>query len=406
MNILIPNATSPRNNGDQAILHGLLSLLQREYSDASITIHSSDPELYVGALVGQVKPHIYFWSVFEKTTTIVRIFRVAQVVLNYILVYIRSSSYLGAQRVIQLITDYKNADLIVFTGGGYLRTDKGITQSLNLLMLLFHFALAKRFSARKIVAPMSFGPFAHKWQERLSAKILQGFDIVAAREDVSHVLLQEYGVSNLILSSDHALLLKPSSVTSLENKNSRTIGFTIRSCSTDTSKKEEFEQAVYGALRQFAQLENVVIQPIIQVDGINDHAFDVVMTESIATKLKVNSVNVLPVKKISGVQDALSTYDALELLVGMRMHSNILAAIVGVPFVAISYEHKTDGIAKTLGMSQYVIPCKEVEKETLFNLILVAFRRRQELRKKLISKTKTIQELELNRWHHIFQNHA
>ncbi len=44
--ILIPNATSPKNIGDLAMLVSLIDLINKSIDNAYITVHSTDPSLH------------------------------------------------------------------------------------------------------------------------------------------------------------------------------------------------------------------------------------------------------------------------------------------------------------------------------------------------------------------------
>ena len=46
VNILVPNATSPKNIGDQAMLEVLMKLVKAAFKNASISLHSTDPNLH------------------------------------------------------------------------------------------------------------------------------------------------------------------------------------------------------------------------------------------------------------------------------------------------------------------------------------------------------------------------
>ena len=83
------------------------------------------------------------------------------------------------------------------------------------------------------------------------------------------------------------------------------------------------------------------------------------------------------------------------------MHSNILAALSGTPFVAISYEYKTEGIAELLGVKEYSIPCNKIDGGGLFELLERAYQSRGELSKKLTARISQIQKEEADRWHEI-----
>jgi polysaccharide pyruvyl transferase WcaK-like protein len=63
---------------------------------------------------------------------------------------------------------------------------------------------------------------------------------------------------------------------------------------------------------------------------------------------------------------------------------------VGTPFVAISYEHKTEGIAKQLGMESNVVNCKNVDAKQLASLLVSSSRNLEAMRKNLRIKVATI----------------
>ena len=52
-------------------------------------------------------------------------------------------------------------------------------------------------------------------------------------------------------------------------------------------------------------------------------------------------------------------------VVGMRYHSNIFAAKMGVPFVSVSYEQKMDGFMENAGLGEYCIKINDLSFEKL-----------------------------------------
>ncbi len=55
----------------------------------------------------------------------------------------------------------------------------------------------------------------------------------------------------------------------------------------------------------------------------------------------------------------------LYAVVGMRYHSNIFSAKMGVPFVSIAYEQKMSGFMKKASLEKYCIPIKELSLDLL-----------------------------------------
>lgn len=399
MKILIPNATSPKNIGDLVILEGLKSTLGNQII---LTIQSTDPNLFKKTFLNKASHTLYSWSVFKNKNALIRIKRVLELLYCYLTVkYIKRTIFISKE-LNRLINDYKSADLILFVGGGYLRSQTGISQTLNLLMTLLQFKFAKLTNAKKIVAPISFGPFAYKWQEKYSANTLKGFNIVAAREKYSYEILKSYRINNLILSSDTSFLLDFKKKINKSDNKKFVLGFTIRKWLRPNLQKH-FESEFVKAIVSFSKSTGAVIQPIVQVDAPEYGDFDYKLTEEIAKNIKKKGIIVSPIKKVNDLKKSIEIYGKINLLLGMRMHSNILAAMQGTPFVAISYEYKTEGIAKDLGVEEYCIKVEDVLEKRLFDLIMKAHKNRTYLEKIIFSSIAKINRTEYSRWNTILK---
>ena len=55
----------------------------------------------------------------------------------------------------------------------------------------------------------------------------------------------------------------------------------------------------------------------------------------------------------------------LYAVVGMRYHSNIFSAKMGIPFVSISYEQKMKGFMEKMGLDNYCIPIENLSLKQL-----------------------------------------
>ena len=403
LKILIPNATSPLNLGDQVMLKELLKLLKSTHGNGEITIHSTDPHLYKQNAQYRVDHTLYSWAVFSNKNPLVRAMRMYKLFLEYILNRINFNKIIFDKKLHKLINDYKRADLIVYVGNGYVRSQKGIKQALNLFMLLVLFEFSRFSNRKKIAAPMSFGPFAYSWQEKIAGLFLNHLNIVSAREEISYKRMQKNNIKNIILSSDHALFLKRKSLK--KKRNARfVLGFTIRKWFGE-KRQSELEDKIVNGLAAFSKLNDLLLQPIIQVDAPEYGDNDVDIMKEIVIKLKLNGCKVLPVKNASDLKNAITIYSEIDLLLGMRMHSNIIAATQGTPFVALSYEHKTEGITKQLGMEEYSINCEVINEDNLVALLTKAHQNKSILRKIITSRVSNIQNKEQERWSKILKEY-
>lgn len=398
--ILIPNATGPTNIGDHAMLQVLLDLIEASsLNKKKIVIHTKNPELYEKSFRYELSPSIYQYVVLDNRSPLVQGHRIAKVFIYLLAIKIGYMPLVEARKsdaLVKLMQDYTSASVIIFTGGGYLRSRGGLKQSLNLLLQLLPFVVAKIVGSRVIVAPNSFGPFAYNWQLKLTARSLNGCDVVAVREEKSYQLLKSRGVKNLLLLSDLALLIKKSKNHYKKNK---TVGFTIRNWLRDRTQQDKLENSYAQALMRLSKRTSATIQPIIQVAS-TDFPFED-DKESVQRVYNLFHDSDVPVSipiKIKSVSHAAKVYGSLDLLLGMRMHSNILAAVQGTPFVAISYEHKTEGIAKQIAMEKYCISCKKVNEDSLYRLLVSAYRNRSQISNRLKATVESLRVDDMSQW--------
>lgn len=401
LNILIPNATGMTNIGDQAMLVKLIDIIRNEYPKSKFTIHSSLPELYDRKFAHKIDHTLYSWAVFSNTSALSRISKLAELLIKYLCIKTGIGNEWGNPQLNKLIRDYKTADIIFFVGGGYFRSKPGFTQTLNALMQLSMVEFSKLYNQPKVFAPISFGPFAYAWLERISAMSLKNIHLVSVRENFSYKKLYPYHLNQLVESTDHALLLNKASKNTKKNKNF-TVGFTIRKW-LEKDKQANFESSFTDALIKFSKQHHIVVQPIIQVDAPEYGDFDYQLTQEVVSKLQVNQIKVNPIFRPKNLDQAIQMYSTLDLLLGMRMHSNILAATQHVPFIAIAYEYKTIGISQYLHIDKYSVWCDQVTSNKLLKLLQDIYTNYDDVRAKLITRLSKVQAEENLKWNSIMK---
>ncbi len=390
MNYLIPNGTSLKNIGDQAILMSLVGLIRSTDKNGKIVLHSTDADLYDSQEFKHVFETLYSYAVLTKKDFFTRIVRLSTVVIFYFLFRFklhRFLSFLKSHPLYQTYLDYISADVIIGAGGGYLRSKTGFTQTLNFLMQIFMLHVSTVLGKRKLVAPISFGPFAYVWQEKLAAETLAQFDLVAIRESVSYELLKKYRLTNMVKSCDLAMLL-PKKVRN--SKIAPTIGFTIINWYPQKDQQKQLEKVYAQALEKLTKHTKLIIQPIIQVaNPVFKTENDTNTTHQVCKLLIKKGVQVKTPIMLKNLSHAQTIYGNLTLLLGMRMHSNILAAISGVPFVAVAYEHKTVGVARALKITNY-LDVENINAPLLYKKLKNAYTNQYSIKKSLIQQIDSI----------------
>lgn len=391
MRILLPNVTSPRNIGDQAMLEVLLDLIRQVHPEADIILHISEPELFSPQPGVTVRTNVYSWMMFPRTDIFSRFRRTADCICLYVARRC-GWAYSGKADLVELLGDYETADLIVFSGGGYLRSQKGVRQSASLLSLAAVYLYASLSHARTVMMPISFGPFAYRWQAWLFGRLLHRVGTVFAREQVSFDALRAAGVTGVRLSTDLVLLSPVSNNVSGSQRN--VVGFTLLQW-FDKAAQQAFEKIVTEALLEVHAKTNATFQPIVQVHaptfGVNDQE----VVERVGQRLLSQGCDVLPTRVVTNVAAGRAVYGSLAVLLGMRMHSGILAYLSGVPVVGLVYEHKALGIARTLEAERFYFESSKVTTPALVEALLSAYTQRNALIKHIDSKLAVLRAREL-----------
>jgi polysaccharide pyruvyl transferase WcaK-like protein len=173
INVLIPNATGPTNVGDEAILYSLLGVLRESDANIQITVLTSDPLLCKTEQDLKFDASLYEWSMARSLNFSEKLSRSIQVFTGFFLLKFKMGFLIRNKELQGIINYYKKADLIIYVGGGSLRTIKGIKNSFILLIILMVYTFANLYKTKKIITPLSFGPFYSDWQYKLTAKIIE-----------------------------------------------------------------------------------------------------------------------------------------------------------------------------------------------------------------------------------------
>jgi polysaccharide pyruvyl transferase WcaK-like protein len=86
----------------------------------------------------------------------------------------------------------------------------------------------------------------------------------------------------------------------------------------------------------------------------------------------------------------------MDLVIGMRMHSLILASMMNVPVIGIALSPKFSSFLQLIGQSEYLIPPENIDYVNLIHKITTVLSRGKEIRQDLRLKKKALQELALS----------
>ena len=252
---------------------------------------------------------------------------------------------------------YRQADLVICAPGGICMG--GFQDWLHLFML----HLAKVFGKRLVYYSRSFGPFpvrtlGNRRFRRLSLEMLEYFSFLSIRDAKTMRLADELGIS-YVPSIDTAFLDTPqvpvpSAVHAKLREdyivfvpNSLTWHYAYKSIPQE--RIDAFYWTIMDKLHERYPSWQIVMLPQLYGRGVQgDYGYFQKLREQFQHK---ESVAVLPDVYGSDVQQGIIR-DA-KLVIGVRYHSIVFAINQGVPFMALCYEHKMEGLLEELSLQKY-----------------------------------------------------
>lgn len=304
--ILISGYYGFHNAGDDAVLYGIYSSLKKMDPSVEVTVLSNVPAETTGLFR---IPAVNRWNLVEITKEI------------------------------------RGADLVLL-GGGTLLQDR--TSPRSPLYYLGIAGLAKGMGKPVVFYGQGYGPIIHplsKWMIRL---ILNRVDMITVRDALSGEEMRAHGVSKVPIhvTADPALTIDPreadlKQAERLLHRFKINPGQPIAYVSIRDWKGEE------GFKKELALCADFLTQAGWQVVFLpmqypNDHSPSV----DVMSQMKSRAFFI---DEPLNFKEIMSLIAHGTLMIGMRLHALILAAIMGVPFIPLSYDPKIDRFSESMG---------------------------------------------------------
>ena len=225
--------------------------------------------------------------------------------------------------------------------------------------------VAKFLHKPLVMFPNSVGPFKTRLGLLMSKLALNNFDALIIRDSVSFNSMKKLGVvPEMKLTSDAALLFSADPRVPVQKFSSPSIGVSIGVYNQSLSEEDfqKFLSENAKALDRIVELYDldVCFFPHFLTGFEND---DFEVSKIVMGKMK-NSDRAR-VFKIDSLDEFKLCLEQMELLLSSKMHPMVLATSGYVPTVCIAYDHKQTGFLRDLGLTEYLIPLKDLDSETI-----------------------------------------
>jgi polysaccharide pyruvyl transferase CsaB len=264
------------------------------------------------------------------------------------------------QRLQDMKTAIKSCDFVIL-GGGSLIQD--VTSTYSLWYYTGFINLCRIMGKHIYIAYQGIGPITKKTNELITKITLNRSKKLWIRDEISIDTLREIGVvkPNITLSSDAVFMLNPPSrdqisvllaKAGIRTEDGRPIiGISPRPWGTQ-DKAGVFAKIADECINRFnAKIVFYAFHKNEDVKYIND------ICSRMTNRAYIVADSYLP-SEIMGMMGAMT------LNIGVRLHSLIFSAKMGVPLLGVSYDPKIDGFLDMLGMSP-VCTYSELSKEQI-----------------------------------------
>ena len=247
----------------------------------------------------------------------------------------------------EIMREIKKSDLLLMGGGSLLQD---ATSPRSIIYYLGLVLIAKMMKKPVVFYAQGIGPI-HKFYSRKFIKwVVNHVDVITVRDFQSKEDLQLFGIDKapIYVTADPAITINPEQVSLtkgqeiLESFNidfkKSTIAISVRNWKNEQLFKKELAKMA----DEFIQLGwNVIFLPM-------QYPSDIEASLDIVSQMKYQQAVIIDHKM--NFKDILSIIANVDFVIGMRLHSIILAAVMNIPFVGISYDPKIDRFVERLDM--------------------------------------------------------
>lgn len=254
---------------------------------------------------------------------------------------------------------------LLLSGGGSLLQD--VTSKKSLLYYLSIIAAAKHYGKKVMLFAQGIGPIRNKFMRLLTKYVCNKADVITVRDAESQAELSRIGVAadKVKVTADAVLSLEKASrftgMNILEkaglNLDEPIIGVSVRHWDKDKECLQTLGKALHGlGEEKEAQIVLLPLQNPADIEACDDLSFYIP---------DLSQGKIVLLKDKYSTEEFLSLIGNFKLLVGMRLHALIFAAVMQVPFLAVSYDPKVDGFVHALG-AKTVGTVSSLEEEKVY----------------------------------------
>jgi len=367
------------NRGDEAALRALLEGLRQIYENGRITILFKDDKSILQ--FPELKNVDYILAKFKAKKLDIWLSAVTW-------------GFLGRHPLLKnSIKALKNADLIIYAPGGSVINDRFFW--IKQMEYLVPFICARLYRIPMFVAAPSMGPFNTDKRLRIRRWLLKTPEITCVREAISQKYLEQIGIKeNVHVTMDLAFMHNIDNAANESKLNDykelkrffdshdKVVGVTITDFKWHIKLRNDKELLVRieDTFKKYIKELERKGYAVLLIPQLFGNENDYVYLE------KYRGGNVFLMNDTMDSNFQQYAISKLYAVIGMRYHSNIFAAKMGTPFLAVVYEEKMEGFLELANLKEYSIPLAEISFDMLDEKFKILEKDNEAIREKLRKK--------------------
>lgn len=362
MKYFLPTHCDAGNRGCEAITKATSIILKIPSTD--LLILSKDPKEDVKFELGKIST---IHKLKEISTFVWQIIKIKHKFTKNIY---KRKSYIYSAQYDNFLDRMKKEDILLSTGGDMFCYDDNEA--------VYTSSFAQKHGIKSILWGCSIGE-ENLDEEKI--KILNNFDLIYVRESLSLKVLKNKRLNNVCLFPDPAFILEPEKIELPEfMKSSDLIGlnisnFVLNGFSLDTHFGKEITEVIDYIIEK-TNLK-IALFPHVLWKSQDDR---IVSAQIFNKYKKTGRIWIFETEK-NGYCAIRYAISKCRYFIGARTHAVISAYSTCVPTIAIGYSIKSIGIAKDLGLDNYlVVDSKNIRRNVLLNSFLLLIKNETDIK--------------------------
>ena len=216
---------------------------------------------------------------------------------------------------------------------------------------------------KRYILGVNFGPYKTQKYLEKAKKVFKRVEDICFRDNYSYELFKD--LTNARVASDIAFGMN---VTNVHIQESKKVVISVISCDKkdNAENQQKYEEKIVELINYFTQIGyEITLMSFCKIEGDEKAIKNILKKcdDRLKSKITTYFYN-------GDIRQALNVLANCKIIVGTRLHSNIIGMILGKTVIPIIYSNKTSNILKDINFKGTIIDIKNLDQSKVDNMNL------------------------------------